>query len=89
MQTITLETLKQKIDNDKNFILVNTLSPENFEKEHIPGSCNIPYDAENFEEKVAEEVPSKDTEIIVTVPIQTALLRKMPLSALKMRDIPM
>ena len=42
METITTEELKEKLDDEDDFILVNVLSEEQFRKEHIPNSINIP-----------------------------------------------
>jgi len=42
METITTEELKEKLDDGDDFILVNVLSEEQFRKEHIPNSINIP-----------------------------------------------
>jgi rhodanese-related sulfurtransferase len=48
MKTITREQLEQKRENDEDFTLVNVLTTEQFEQEHIPDSVNIPMDqAEN------------------------------------------
>lgn len=48
-------------DNTEGYALVNVLSPESFEEEHIPGSINIPQgEEEKFEQRFA-----KDKEIIV------------------------
>jgi phosphoketolase len=46
---------------DKGYALINVLTPETFEKEHIPGSINIPLGHEDeFEQGF-----TKDKEIIV------------------------
>lgn len=42
MQSISTEELKKKLDSDEEFELVHVLSEEQFRKEHIPGSVNIP-----------------------------------------------
>ena len=66
---ITHETLRLRLEIEKpdnedryqGFALVNVLSPEAFEKEHIPGSINIPKGNEDeFEARFA-----KDKEIVV------------------------
>lgn len=60
--TITREDLKQKLDSGEEFTLVNVLSSEQFEQEHIPGSINIPLD------QVEDEFPSRfdrDDDIVV------------------------
>ncbi len=46
---------------DKGYALINVLTPETFEKEHIPGSVYIPLGHEDeFEQRF-----TKDKEIIV------------------------
>jgi rhodanese-related sulfurtransferase len=42
LKTITCGELKGMIDKNENFILVDVLSPESYEEEHILGSINIP-----------------------------------------------
>ncbi len=62
VETITRDALKQKMDSGEEFTLVNVLSPEQFEREHIPGSVNIPLD------QVEEEFPKQfdeDDDIVV------------------------
>lgn len=65
MKTINHETLKQKLDKNEDFVLLNVLSREDFAKEHIAGSDNIPYDTDDFEKKVEQKAGSKDAQIVV------------------------
>jgi len=58
-------TLKKKLDAGEDFTLVNVLSPEQFDKKHIPGSINIPLGAGDFGQKFKEKVPKKDHEVVV------------------------
>lgn len=62
VDTIARDALKEKLDNGEEFTLVNVLSAEQFEDEHIPGSINIPLDQLADE---AEDRFDKDDEIIV------------------------
>jgi rhodanese-related sulfurtransferase len=62
LKCITREALKMMIDRNEDFILVDVLSPESYEEEHIPGSINIPL--EDIENK-AKELLKKDKEIVV------------------------
>jgi rhodanese-related sulfurtransferase len=59
---ITREALRGMIDRNDDFILVDMLSHESFEHEHIPGSINIPL--ENIEIS-AEMLLDKEKEIVV------------------------
>jgi len=65
MKNINHETLKQKLDNEEDFVFLNVLPREAYEKEHIPGSENIPYDSDDLEEQAEQKADSKDAEIIV------------------------
>jgi len=42
MNTISTDDLKKKMDSADDFILINVLSEEQFRREHIPNSINIP-----------------------------------------------
>ncbi|MBD3310281.1 rhodanese-like domain-containing protein [Candidatus Woesearchaeota archaeon] len=64
MKTLKKEELKKMIDGDEEFKLIDVLSKDAFEKKRIPGSVNIPVD-EDFEEKIKEKYPDKDTKIVV------------------------
>ncbi|MDY6765802.1 MAG: rhodanese-like domain-containing protein [Candidatus Nanohaloarchaea archaeon] len=62
VDTISREGLKEKMDSGDGFALVNVLSEDQFEQEHIPGSINIPLD------EVEEEFPrqfDRDDDIVV------------------------
>jgi rhodanese-related sulfurtransferase len=67
--TITRQELEQRVrttlpdnqDAEQGYALVNVLKPEAFEREHIPGSINIP----EGDESVFVNRFSKDKEIVV------------------------
>lgn len=62
MQTITTEELRRKIEEEQDFALVNVLSRESFESQHIPGSISIPLD------ELEDEAPERfgqDDDIVV------------------------
>ena len=63
MKTITAQQIKQKMDTNQDFVLVNVLSEESFARHHVPGSITIPVD--QIEERAAAELPDKNREIIV------------------------
>ncbi len=50
------------IDKNEIFILVDVLSPESYEKEHIPGAINIPLEDIKMKSK---ELLKKDKKIVV------------------------
>ena len=62
LKNITRNALKRMIDKNDDFILVDVLSLESYEKEHIPGSINIPL--KDIKNK-AERLLKKDKEIVV------------------------
>lgn len=64
MKPIKKEDLKDMIDEEEEFELINVLGEEAFEKKHIPGSVNIPVD-DDFEDKIKQRYPDKDTKIVV------------------------
>lgn len=54
--------LKERIDGDEEFVLVDVSDPEDFAKEHIPEAINIPL--AELAERVKEEL-SKNQRIVV------------------------
>ena len=65
VKTITTKEVKENLDNNKDFFLVDVLSSNSFEAKHIPGAKNVPYGPtflEDFEKTMA--VP-KDANIAV------------------------
>ncbi|MBD3214971.1 MAG: rhodanese-like domain-containing protein [Candidatus Lokiarchaeota archaeon] len=53
LKIIPIETLIEFRENDKDFVLIEVLSEDQYEKEHIPGAINIP------EERIETDVPKK------------------------------
>lgn len=65
-KTVSTEDLKNKLDSEDDFLLVNVLSESSFESMHIPGSVNVPAHADNFLERMEEITEgNKDKEIVV------------------------
>lgn len=62
VETITTEELEEKFGNDEDFILVDVLGEEYFEKGHIPGAVNIPF---GRIAKTALQEMEKDDDIVV------------------------
>ena len=66
MQTITQSQLKQWLDSKQDMLLIDVLSKESFNKQHIPGSINIPVkDNANFVKDVEDRATSKNQRIVV------------------------
>lgn len=63
MKNLVAKDIKQKIQNNEDVVLIDTLSKESFCAKHIPGSINIPTDGIT---KYAEYVlPDKSQNLIV------------------------
>ena len=45
--------------------IINVLPAEYFEKTHIPGSINIPFDSDDFPDRVKAVISETDTPIVV------------------------
>ncbi len=61
-KNITREELKEKMDRGDDFVLVDALGPEHYERSHLPGAINLPLESMDDTEEV---LPNKDAEIIV------------------------
>lgn len=66
MQPISKDELRQMNEvNHDDFVLINVLPRDAFNKQHIRTSINIPFDAEDFVELVEQVAGSKDRKIVV------------------------
>lgn len=65
MNTLKASELKTMIDNEEDFTLINVLPREEFEKQHIPNSQNVPHDRDTFVSDVKTLVGSKDAKVVV------------------------
>jgi len=63
-KTITRDELKQMIDNNEDFQLVETLPAKYYKKFHLPGAKNVEFD-ENFDSAIAEAAPDKNKKTVV------------------------
>jgi rhodanese-related sulfurtransferase len=64
MKTIQIDELKQMRDTMKP-VIINVLDRPLFEREHIPGSINVPLTEDQFPKKVEEQVRGKDAPVVV------------------------
>lgn len=62
METVTREELRRKIERGDDFVLVDALSPQHYESNHLPGAVNLPLE---FVDEVGKVIPDKSAEIIV------------------------
>jgi rhodanese-related sulfurtransferase len=63
VETISREALKAKLDREDDFVLVETLSEEQYQHAHLPGAVNIPPD--RVRELAGELIPDKDADVVV------------------------
>lgn len=64
MQAISREELRNKLDNAQDVAVVDVLSADQYEKGHIPGAMNVPFD-EQFDEAIQRAIPKKEQEVVV------------------------
>jgi rhodanese-related sulfurtransferase len=65
MKKITTEQLKSFKETNRDFLLVNTLDPEHFDKTRIADAVNIPQSQDDFAEQVAQVTTSKQRPVVV------------------------
>lgn len=65
MSVISRDELLSMMGRDEDFVLLNVLDEESFEKQHIPGSENVPVGRESFVRDVEDLSGSKDKLIVV------------------------
>lgn len=66
MRTIDHEQLKRmNEENHEDFVLINVLPREAFNKQHIRTSINIPVGSDDFAEQVDRVAGGKDRKIVV------------------------
>lgn len=64
VKAIERQELKDKIDRNESFVLLESLSPEHFQHEHLPGARNVPPD--RVKDLAPVLIPSKDITEVVT-----------------------
>jgi rhodanese-related sulfurtransferase len=62
---ISRDQLQEMEFNKNDFVLVNVLSHEQFNKEHIRNSINIPLETKNFTNQVENVIGNKDRDVVV------------------------
>jgi rhodanese-related sulfurtransferase len=60
---ITRESLREKIESDDDFVLVDALSPMSFALSHLPGAINLTPGW--VDDRARGRIPDLDTEIVV------------------------
>jgi rhodanese-related sulfurtransferase len=64
VKEVSIEELKEKIDQAKKFYLVDAREKEKYEHNHITEALGIAW-GPGFEEKIKHVLPDKDAEIVV------------------------
>lgn len=64
-RTLDAHALKRMMDRHEDFVLINVLGEDAFEKEHIPGSDNVPVNSPDFVTSVASLAGHKGRRIVV------------------------
>jgi len=65
MPKITTDRLRQWRENEEEFLLLNVLDEDAFQREHIPGSINVPLSSPDFTDAVFEHAEGADTIVVV------------------------
>lgn len=60
---ITAQEAKELMENETNYVILDTRTQEEYDEKHIPGAILIPYD--EILEKAEEILPDKDQLILV------------------------
>jgi len=65
-RTITTDGLKKLRKSAEGFVLIDVLSKEQFDKDHIPGARNVPLDSQDFVGPVADKASgSKNRKVVL------------------------
>ena len=65
MRKVETNELRRMLGAHEDLVLVNVLDAESFEREHIPGSHNVPADAPDLVQQVEQIAARKDRQIVV------------------------
>jgi rhodanese-related sulfurtransferase len=66
METVSKSQLQQWINNSEDMLIIDVLTKESFNKQHIPGSINVPIkDNANFVKDIESSAKSKSQRIVV------------------------
>ncbi len=64
-QTITREELKDKLERDDQFVLLDVLGERSYTRAHLPGAEMVDAHGEDLLEQVESLVRDRDTEVVV------------------------
>jgi rhodanese-related sulfurtransferase len=63
LATVSLDDLREKIEQGEEFVLVDALSLISYAASHLPGAVHIPPDL--VDERAPRRIPDLDTEVVV------------------------
>lgn len=61
--TITRDEVRQLVDRDVDFTLVEALPEEDYEEYHLPGARHLPLD--DVRERASDVIPDRQTPVVV------------------------
>jgi rhodanese-related sulfurtransferase len=64
MHTISRDELRERIERNDAFALIEVLPPQNYETAHLPGAMNIPL-GNDFRDRVEQTFPDRGLTIVV------------------------
>ena len=65
MQTLTTPKLQEMTQQYGNLAVINVLPEDDFRKEHIPKTKNVPLGLDDFEERVEKIAGSREKPVVV------------------------
>ncbi len=63
VERISRETLRQRLEQGGQFVLVDALAPMSYARSHLPGAINLTPDW--VDERAPRQIPDWETEIVV------------------------
>jgi rhodanese-related sulfurtransferase len=65
MEKIGRENLREEIESNGEMTVVEVLEEEEYAKGHLPGAINVPVTADDFDDRIQQQVPDKDAPVVV------------------------
>jgi rhodanese-related sulfurtransferase len=65
MKVITIPQLRKWQAEGERFLLVNVMNEDDFQRNHIPGSVNIPSGDHDFTERIAQQTAHRGAPVVV------------------------
>ena len=82
METVTADELAEMKEDEEDLVIVDVLGEEYYEKEHVPGAINIP-----FEEIASEALQRFDKDQHIVVYCKNKACTASPAAAEKLTDL--